>query len=188
MRILELPRQWREIAMVVSSVDDPKLWFSAEELEIVAAFPHEKRRREWMLSRIAEKELRSRRGAAGVRVSYSHSGPFGAAAVSDDPIGIDVELMRVIQPRAAHLFLTDEEAEAANACAIENPLLHFWSAKEAKWKQLGGALATLKRVPLEVPEVRGNGLRFDGVETIATQEAIIAIATPNRAEFLPVFL
>ena len=177
MNTIELPEQWRTHAMVITAVDDPISWFSPSELEVVNAFRHEKRRREWMLSRIAEKELR-RSGASGTCVSFSHSGAFGAAAIAEEPIGIDVEVMRSIPHGALHLFLTEEEASAANACACENALLHFWSAKEAKWKQLGGTVPTLKRVPLRLIGVTGRGIRFDGVETFASGDVVVALSAP----------
>ena len=131
-----------------------------------------------MLSRIAEKQLRTR-GATGPHVSYSHSGRYGAAAVDANPIGIDVEVNREIAPRAAHLFLTDEEASVAAACRIENALLHFWCAKEARWKQLGGAIATLKRVPLTLVDYDATGCSFDTVSTIVAADAVLALTRPT---------
>ncbi len=152
--------------------------FSKSDLEVVDAFTLPKRRQEWMLSRIAEKELRAR-GATGRLVSYSHSGGYGAAAVDGTPIGIDVEMMRAISPGAAHLFLTRAEEALAAELRIQNALLHFWSAKEARWKQLGGSIATLKRVPLALAEERASGLLFDSVETLATGDVVVALTRPT---------
>ena len=180
MRVLPLPEEWRATALVISEVDDPRSHFTPDELRVIDDFRHEKRRREWMLSRIAEKELR-RRGATGVCVSYSHSGLFGAAAISDEHVGIDVELLREIPRGAVHLFLTDEEAAAAERCDIPNALLHFWSAKEAKWKQLGGTVPTLKRVPLQLIDEGRDYLRFEDVETYSTSEVIAALAQRRGA-------
>lgn len=131
-----------------------------------------------MLSRIAEKQLR-KRGATGPHVSYSHSGHYGAAAVDALPVGIDVEVIRDIAPRAAHLFLTDEEARVAARCRIDNALLHFWCAKEARWKQLGGTIATLKRVPLTLVGYDANGCSFDTVATIVAGDAVLALTRPT---------
>ena len=176
MRIIALPEDWP--ALVIAGVDDPRAWFDQEELRIADAFPREKRREEWMLSRIAEKELR-RRGARGGCVSYSHSGPYGAAAVAATPVGIDVELLRAIRPQAAHLFLSRQEEAAAQACAIEQALLHFWCAKEAAWKQRGGATPTLKRVPLRLLREHARGLVFDGAETWRADEVVVAISVSS---------
>jgi phosphopantetheinyl transferase (holo-ACP synthase) len=179
MRIVPLPQSWSGRALVVFDVADLESWFSPGELATVDSFRLEKRRREWMLSRIAEKELR-RRGATGAHVSFSHSGRYGAAAVDERPAGIDVEMAREISPQAAHLFLTDEEAATANRSAISNPLLHFWSAKEARWKQLGGSIATLKGVPLVLLREEERGLTFAGVETFTVEDLVVALTTDNR--------
>jgi phosphopantetheinyl transferase (holo-ACP synthase) len=178
MRIVPLPDAWDLRACVLAEVEDPRQWFSAEELAIVDVFPREKRREEWMLSRIAEKELR-RRGAHGSSVSYSHRRPYGAAAVGEAPIGIDVEIARDIRPDSARFFLTDDEAADARRCSIDRALLHFWCAKEAAWKQRGGALPTLKRVPLRLLHETEQGLLFDMVETVAVGEVVVALTRPT---------
>ena len=174
MRIVPLPEEWRLRACVLAAVDDERSWFSAEELAVVDAFPREKRREEWMLSRIAEKELR-RRGARGAHVSFSHRGPYGAAAAGDGPVGIDVEIVRAMRPDSARFFLSDAEIVSMRRCAIDGALLHFWCAKEAAWKQHGGVLPTLKRVPLELEAETESGLLFDSVETFATGEVVVAV-------------
>lgn len=176
MRVLPLPESWRHRALVVTEVTDPQSWFSAEERTIVEAFGRPKRRLEWMLSRIAEKELR-RRGALGHHVSFSHSAGYGAAAVDAQPVGIDVETLREIAEAAAHHFLTEGEIDRMRRCSIAHRLLHFWSAKEAVWKQRGGTVATLKRVPIVFLEEQERGLRFDGVETWAVDDVILALTT-----------
>src|SRR5207237_716646 len=84
MRIVALPEAWGPRAIVIAEVTDPHSWLTAGELAVVDEFQRQKRREEWMVSRIAEKELR-RRGARGACVSYSHSGAYGAAAVDETP-------------------------------------------------------------------------------------------------------
>ena len=162
-------------AMVITAVDDAESFFTEDELVTVRRFPLEKRRREWMLSRIAEKQLR-RDGAVGNHVSFSHSADYGAAAVGNRPIGIDVEALRDLHEHAAHFFLTDDEARVMERCSLPHRLLHFWCAKEALWKQLGGAVPTLKRIPLRLRNENSTGLQFEGVETVFS-EVIIAVTT-----------
>ena len=164
-------------ALVITAVDDAESFFTEDELTTVRRFPLEKRRREWMLSRIAEKQLR-RSGAAGNHVSFSHSADYGAAAVGNDPIGIDVEALRDLREHAAHFFLTDDEIRVMEGCSIPHRLLHFWCAKEALWKQLGGAVPTLKRIPLRLRGESASGLQFDGVETLFS-EVIVAVTRPT---------
>ena len=169
MNIVPLPESWRGRAMIVSDVADAEAWF-----ESVPSFPRAKRRQEWMVSRIAEMELR-RHGATGECVSFSHSGKYGAAAVDLHPIGIDVEMLREISESAAHLFLNDDESEAMRRCSISHRMLHFWSAKEAQWKRLGGSLPTLKKVQVRFESEGPNGLRFQGVETFAIDDLVAAL-------------
>src|SRR5438093_994024 len=95
MRIVSLPEHWRGRAMVIADVLDPQSWFTEDERRLIESFARPKRRREWMLSRIAERELR-RGGATGSSVSFSHSGDYGAAAIDSRAVGIDVERLRDI--------------------------------------------------------------------------------------------
>ena len=120
-----------------------------------------------------------RNGTSGDYVSFSHSGKYGAAAIDVDSIGIDIEVIREISENAAHLFLTDAEIELMHGCKITHRMLHFWSAKEALWKQRGGSVATLRRVPLMLEDETANGLRFRGVETVAIRDLIAAITLPT---------
>ena len=168
---------WPGRAAIVCDIADPESQFDAEELAVIRGFARAKRQREWMLSRIAEKELR-RNGASGDYVSFSHSGDYGAAAVGGDVVGIDIEVIRDISENAAHLFLTDDEIELMRRCKIAHRMLHFWSAKEALWKQRGGSVPTLRRVPLTLEHEGPDGLRFRGAETVAIRDLIAAITLP----------
>ena len=173
MKIVELPEAWRARAMIIRDVELSRDAFTAEQLAIVDAFKLQKRREEWMRARIAAKELA--KIARGEHVSFSHSGPYGGAAIDVRPIGIDVEFVRPIADAAAHLFLSEEEHDAARRADIEHALLHFWCAKEAAWKQRQGTIPTLKQLPLRLFGVRSSGLGFDGVETVRVDDAIIAL-------------
>lgn len=161
MRIAALPENWRGRALIVS--DD-----SFDSMP--------KRERERAVSRLAEQELR-RLGAAGSFVSYSHSGKYGAAAIDGKPVGIDVETLRDISENAAHLFLQDGEIEIMRRCTIAYRMLHFWSAKEAAWKQLGGSVPTLKKVRLTLESESPSGLRFQNVETFRGEDFVAALTT-----------
>ena len=170
MKIAMLPESWRHRALIVSEVADPESWF-----DTMPEFKTVKRRSEWMLSRIAEMELR-RRGTSGSCVSYSHSGKYGAAAIDRTAIGIDVEVLREISESAAHLFLSEEEIESMRRCTIAHRMLHWWSAKEAAWKRLGGSVPTLKKVRLTFESESSSGLRFQNVETFGGEDFVAALA------------
>ena len=169
MNVIEL----RGRGIIVSDIEDPESWFDR-----LPEFQREKRRREWMLSRIAEKELR-RRGAKGENVSFSHSGKYGAAAIDRQPVGIDVEVLREIPESAARFFLNENEVAMMQKCTIANRLLHFWSAKEAVWKQRGGAVLTLKKLRLRLVSDGETGLQFETVETFAMGEIVAALTRPT---------
>jgi len=64
-------------------------------------------------------------------------------------------------------------------CTIDQRMLHFWSAKEALWKQRGGSVPSLRRVPLILESKNETGLRFQGVETVAIDDLIAAITLPT---------
>jgi phosphopantetheinyl transferase len=161
MNVIELPQSWRVRAVVVDG--------EPPEIEC-PDFKLEKRRREWMLSR----------GAAALLpdapfVSYSHSAPYAAAAKDRAPVGIDVQVVREIDERITHVFLTDEETAMMSRCRIAHRLLHFWCAKEAEWKRHGGATLTLKKTPIQLIEESERGLLFDVVETVAIDDVIVAL-------------
>jgi len=179
---IALPESWRGRALVIRDVADPESWLREDELAIACAFKRERRRAEWMLARIAAKELARRRGLTGdprdfvvarPLVSISHSGPYAAAAID---AGVDVEVVRDVSERAAKHFLTSEEADAMQRCTIAHRLLHFWCAKEAAWKRRGGTIALLRDVPLQFVQEERDGVVFEEVETFATGDLIAALA------------
>ena len=189
MNRLPLPDSWRRRAIVVSELEIPLDWFTTEELEQAESFARRKRRAEWLLSRAAAKELAVHLGRVATHadcrvsdlsnLSLSHSSPYAAAAMDVAPVGIDVQVVRPLDPRIAHFYLTEAETEAALRSPVADPLIHFWSAKEAAWKQLGGRVETLKRVPLLLLEASEDGLVFDRVETRRIGEVVVALTRPT---------
>ena len=159
MNAIELPQSWRGRAALVKG--------EAAELAL------DKRERDRMLSRAAAAMLPEAR-----HVSFSHSEGYGAAAKGAVPVGIDVQVVRDVSERTAHLFLTEDETEMMSRCTLAHRLLHFWCAKEAAWKQRGGRIAFLKDVPMGLMRESASGLCFDGVETYATDEVIVALTRP----------
>lgn len=183
MNVIELPPSWSNRALVIRDTRLELDWFTAEEIAEADAFTLAKRREEWLHARMAAKHLAVTRGLAEhprhVRVSrpefsLSHSHPYAAASLGG---GIDVEVIREISERAAHLFLSEEEAAQMRSCTIPHRLLHFWAAKEAAWKTRGGTIATLKQIPLRLVDASATRLFFDGVETIAVDDAVIALTS-----------
>jgi phosphopantetheinyl transferase (holo-ACP synthase) len=184
----------------------PRSAFTELELAVAAELRTDKRRFEWTVSRYVAKALAVDQGicdglqeivipsrderpamvaarAGAMHLSLSHSGPFAAAAIGDEPVGIDIEVIREIQPRAAHLFLTDEEAGSAQAVPVAHALLHFWCAKEAAWKRRSEEHATLRQTLLRFSGVRGEGFEFrtaDGASVVTARLEANLIAALAR--------
>lgn len=198
MNIVDTPPSWRDRALIVTHVTTKLDWFGEEELRETESFRSEKRRDEWLCARMALKRLVLDRGLASdprrIRVmrphvviddvirlyaSLSHSERFAAAAIDDEPIGIDVQVLRDLSERTAKFFLSANEAKAMHHAALTHRLLHFWCAKEAEWKRRGGNPSTLKKVPLKFEAESAHGVRFDSVETIELAGAIAALTRPT---------
>jgi 4'-phosphopantetheinyl transferase EntD len=183
-----------------SSLRSPlRAWFTPNELAIADAFKLETRREEWLHCRVAAKQLAMQLGLAsdprtilierpfllidGQRtewhVSLSHSEPYGGAAIARTPIGVDVQAVRELDERAAHLFLTPHEIEQLQRCSCAHRILHFWCAKEAAWKQRSDEFLTLRQVPLQLLEERDDAMQFDAVETALLGDAIVAVTRPT---------
>jgi phosphopantetheinyl transferase len=155
-KVIESPADWSELVEIVGATRDDDPWLTPAEREFRDRLPLAKRRDEWTAARVAARRLALRRGfvsapleleiriedrvpraRAGDReffLSFSHTGGFAAAALLERPVGIDLELLRSLDPRIARFFLSDAESAAASSASIENPLLHFWAAKEAAFK------------------------------------------------------
>jgi phosphopantetheinyl transferase len=174
-------------------------YFTEDELATANAFRLEKRRDEWLLARYAAKKLAMELGivedprACGVArpmllvdgapvswfVSISHSAPYAAAAIGREPVGIDVQVVRDVPERGAHLFLSEAETAAMQSCTLADRLLHFWCAKEAAWKPRSDEFTTLRQLPLELREERATGLRFDLSTTRRLDDLILALTLPT---------
>jgi phosphopantetheinyl transferase len=192
---------WGDRVLVMRRHDGDAVITSLTESELATAgaFKLASRREEWLISRIVAKQLATQLGLiddprsiaierphlvidsvrSDWRISLSHSAPYAGAAIARDPIGIDVQIIRELDERAAHLFLTDDETQQMLGCRLPHRILHFWCAKEAAWKQRSEEFATLRQVPLALVEQRGSGLLFDAVETAVLGDVIVAVTLPT---------
>jgi phosphopantetheinyl transferase len=145
-------------------------WPNVVVLHDIPDFPADKRTREWILSRTALQMC-----GPALHSSLSHSGDYAAAMIGDVPVGVDVQVVRPLSERAAHLFLSDEEQADMERCTIANRIIHFFCAKEAAWKARGGAIPTLKQIPLKLKEETMIGLLFETVATYSTGDIVVAV-------------
>ena len=114
----------------------------------LASFSVAARRIEWLTGRAALRRLRCRAGASfeattgvppHVPCSLTHSAGIAVAAAAHDParhrVGVDLELGRYPDSRAARWFLSKEEQrQLAGSTGGMLRLLRIWTAKEALFK------------------------------------------------------
>lgn len=194
-----IPESWHGRALVVESLEGALgEWFSEAEIAEAGALVRLRRRDEWLLSRYAAKRLAMARGvdidpraiairrpclANGSWISISHSRGVAAAAIDDAPVGIDVERLRPIDEGVARHFMVEDEIAEMQRCTIPNRILHWWCAKEAAWKQQGGATRFLKQVLLKLEAESETALRFENVETWAKKEYVMALTVGSPPTF-----
>ncbi len=79
-------------------------------------------------------------GHPELHISISHSSTTCLLAVSDRPIGVDIESPRPQLARVAHKFLMDEESARLDRVEERHTYIHellrYWTAKEATFKLL----------------------------------------------------
>ncbi|MEB3328767.1 MAG: 4'-phosphopantetheinyl transferase superfamily protein [Candidatus Sericytochromatia bacterium] len=148
---------------------------TAAEAERLRELRVEKRRRDWLLGRLAAKQAaagllgprplaglqvevtpggaprlhHAESGAPGPAISISHSGGCAAALASHEPVGVDLEALQPMPAGAARYYLSEVE----RAWLAERPWgphseLIAWALKEAAYKALGGAPGGLTRLTL----------------------------------------
>ncbi len=79
-------------------------------------------------------------------LSLSHSGGLAAAAVSDVPVGVDIEIFRSVSPAVLRHFAT--ETEAAYAGQDPERILRLWTLKEAYYKASALPFAAVRETDL----------------------------------------
>lgn len=75
----------------------------------------------------------------GVQFNLSHSGPYGVCALSDTPVGVDVELIRPLVRDVAKRFFTETEQAWLSRRPPEE-FFRLWTRKESFTKALGKGL------------------------------------------------
>jgi 4'-phosphopantetheinyl transferase len=103
-----------------------------------------------------------------INLSISHSYPFYAEAISDKPIGIDIEKIRDVNPNIAKRAFTENEREYTGSS--KERFFEIWTKKEAYAKFTGNGLAEgFRSFDVLLPPIADN-LTFE-----IKNEAAIAI-------------
>ena len=95
--------------------------------------------------------------ATGIDIHFniSHSGDMVVCAISEKEIGIDIEEIREINPRASEKFACEKECDYINS--HKNGFFEIWTLKEAYFKCIGTGLgADIKNVFFDIDN---NGIK-----------------------------
>lgn len=113
---------------------------------------------------------------ADTRISLSHARDLIALAISDTPVGIDIEFPRRQLLRVATKFLTANELPRY----VTLPrLLEAWTAKEAVFKAAGHPDMTISEVEMtDDTTATARGRRYD-ITFLPHGDATVAVATPQ---------
>lgn len=199
MKLLEISDSLMPNVAVVTDFDagDTAMLIRGEEQAAASALKSDKRRREWIASRIAARHLaaklaaieprelvidslarppHARHGEDSFFVSFSHSGGAGAAALDRSRVGVDLEQIRPIDDRLRKFFLHDDESHAAAAIDVEHLLIHLWAAKEAAFKHVS-SLALLKEIRFTTIAQRGE----ESIEARFAGGGMSGVVTTQRA-------
>jgi 4'-phosphopantetheinyl transferase len=75
----------------------------------------------------------------GVHFNVSHTGNYVACALSDEPVGIDIELIKPFGPKIAERFFAPDEKAHIAANGNMASFYEVWTKKESriKWEGIG---------------------------------------------------
>ena len=93
--------------------------------------------------------------------SISHSGDFAVCAVSDCPVGVDIERMKSFKQRERYMLFTQSESEYVNKSDSPNRFYTLWTRKEAYVKAKGGVIADAAKTELVTPDFKLKA-QYDG--------------------------
>ena len=93
--------------------------------------------------------------------SISHSGDFAVCAVSDFPVGVDIEHMQQLKKREKYMLFTPIESEYVNKSDSLNRFYTLWTRKEAYIKAKGGVIADAAKAELVTSELKLKD-KYDG--------------------------
>ncbi len=114
-----------------------------------------------------------------LHVSLSHSGHWAACALSDQPVGVDVET-RTCPPEVARRFFQPRELVADHT--------KVWVAKEAFSKTLGGGLGMFDRFSVEDDRlVQGCSPLPYGLHWYALEGGLVCLSTVDARPELEIW-
>ncbi len=129
---------------------------------------------------IDAKDIRFRTGENGkpyienvdVCFSISHSSDIAVCAISDKPVGIDIERIRGINTDIAKKHFTTDEQEYVfeKKCFSKQRFFEIWTRKEAYAKMIGKGVAYFPEFSTMGNEKITTHIRKKYIVSVATQE------------------
>lgn len=116
-------------------------------------------------------------------VSISHSGDFVACALSDTPVGIDLEATREIKPDFIKRALSEEEYSFVKESVEgeQRAFLEIWTAKEAYLKLTGEGLSGLKKADV-LPLIKGEEKDGLALKVSRTEHFVCTVIYNEKSE------
>lgn len=157
----------------------------AVEREALAGYSFEKRRRDWVLGRLAAKlavadasglgpaeiGIRSEKSGhpyavgapTGWDLSLTHGHGYAGALCAPGPVGVDLELLRAVPPNGWRFFLTPGERDWLGGEPLgKHGEIIAWALKEAAYKAVQGETEGMHHLKLE--GVGGGMAKVGGLE------------------------
>lgn len=101
-------------------------------------------------------------------ISISHGAGYAVIAVSDAPVGIDIEAPRAQLERIRHKFMRDDD--------VAETLLHAWTAKEAAFKAGGVDGVTVHDINVDYCRAFVPGHGWKTIAFYGFNDYLIAVA------------
>ena len=112
--------------------------------------------------------------------SLSHTDGAVCVAISDSPVGVDIERKREINSSLSDRFLTASEREYASTLspdAAENFFFEAWVKKESLFKKNGGKALLPRSLDTLSADAISTGVTVDG------EEYLIGLACQNNTKY-----
>lgn len=93
--------------------------------------------------------------------SISHSGDVAVCAVSDFPVGVDIERVDSFKRRDRYMLFSGTESEYVNKSDSQNRFYTLWTRKEAYVKAKDGVIADAAKTELVTPDFKLKD-KYDG--------------------------
>lgn len=162
--------------------------FSAEELSALNSNSNERRRKEWLTTRILAGQLTSEKDIQIIYdehkkpflenskryISLSHSRDLLAVIIDEAETGIDIEIIKPKVVRIKEKFMSEGELASLQKGKEEEQLTLYWCAKESLYKLYGkNELVFNKNLIIEPFQYTEKGIICGHIKNSAVEKSFI---------------